>query len=98
MVLVDCITLWVTNFFTDADGDIERAFQEITAEWERFNSLNIRTIAVSNEIGMGVIPDNEIARKFADLQGFVNQHIAGQANRQILMLSGSAVTVKGESG
>ncbi|AHC15425.1 bifunctional adenosylcobinamide kinase/adenosylcobinamide-phosphate guanylyltransferase [Salinispira pacifica] len=95
VILLDCITLWVTNFFSDAHGNMDSAMEQIIAEWDRFALLDIRAIVVSNEIGMGVMPDNELARKFADLQGFINQHIAGHAQRQILMLSGSALEIKG---
>lgn len=95
-VLLDCITLWLTNFFHDNDFDIDRSLEEAKAEWARFVQKEMNLIVVSNELGMGIHPIEESARKFADLQGWMNQFIAQQADEVILMISGIPVKIKGE--
>lgn len=94
-VLLDCITLWLTNFFFDNQFDIERSFEMAKAEWNCFVQKEMTLIVVSNELGMGVHPVEESARKFADLQGWMNQYIAQQANEVFLMISGIPVKIKG---
>lgn len=93
-VLLDCITLWLTNIFFDNQFDMERSLDEAKAEWDRFVRKDMNLIVVSNELGMGVHPIEESARKFADLQGWMNQHIASQASEVFLMVSGIPVKIK----
>ncbi len=93
-VMLDCITLWLTNFFHDCDYKVEEALEGAKAEWQQFIKQDMNLIVVSNELGMGVHPENEIARKFADLQGWMNQFIAGHANEVYLMVSGISMKVK----
>ncbi len=93
-VLLDCITLWLTNFFFDNNFDVEMALKQAKEEWGRFVQQDFNLIVVTNEIGMGVIPENEAARKFADLQGWMNQFIASNANSVVLMVSGIPLNIK----
>lgn len=93
-VVLDCITLWLTNIFMDNDGDVLRSLDQAKRIWADFKSQNMSAMVVSNEIGMGVIPENKMARRFADLQGWMNQHIAATADEVILMVSGLPVKVK----
>ncbi|SFE56412.1 bifunctional adenosylcobinamide kinase/adenosylcobinamide-phosphate guanylyltransferase [Sunxiuqinia elliptica] len=94
VVLMDCVTLWLTNFFHDCDYDLEKALEQAKTEWQKFIDQEVTLIVVSNELGMGVHPENEIARKFADLQGWMNQFIARQANTVYLMVSGIPLKIK----
>lgn len=93
-VLLDCVTLWLTNFFYDNNNDLEKTVEQAKHEWSKFIEKNLDLIVVSNELGMGVHPENEIARKFTDLQGWMNQFIASTANEVILMVSGIPVKIK----
>jgi adenosylcobinamide kinase/adenosylcobinamide-phosphate guanylyltransferase len=95
-VVLDCITLWITNFFFDRQGDVDRALEEVKKEWGMFVSGPDRKdlIVVSNEVGMGVHQENELCRKFADLQGWVNQFIAAQAEEVYLMVAGIPLKIK----
>jgi adenosylcobinamide kinase/adenosylcobinamide-phosphate guanylyltransferase len=52
------------------------------------------TVIVSNEVGLGIVPDNSLARSFRDMQGNLNQRLAAQASRVIIMVAGIAVAVK----
>jgi len=92
-VLLDCITLWLTNIFFDNQFDMDRSLEEAKAEWNRFVQKEMNLIVVSNELGMGVHPIEESARKFADLQGWMNQYIAQQASQVFLMISGIPVKI-----
>ena len=93
-VVVDCVTLWLTNFFHDHEYQVEKALEEAKQEWEKLTQQDCRLIVVSNEIGMGVIPMEKSTRKFVDLQGWMNQHIATSADQVILMVSGIPLKVK----
>jgi len=94
-VVLDCVTLWLTNIFTDLKYDADAAILEAKSEWDRLIQKDITLFVVSNEIGMGVHAETEIGRHFVDLQGWMNQHIAKNANQVTLMVSGIPVTVKG---
>ena len=95
IVLLDCITLWLTNIFFDNQFDTDRSLEEAKSEWNRFVQKDMTLIVVSNELGMGIHPIEESARKFADLQGWMNQYIAQQSNEVFLMISGIPVKIKG---
>lgn len=93
-VVLDCVTLWLTNIFFENNSDIERSLEFAKAEWTRFIQPDFVLFVVSNELGMGVHPENEIACKFADLQGWMNQFIAKNANCVYLMVSGIPFLIK----
>ncbi|BDX39672.1 adenosylcobinamide kinase/adenosylcobinamide phosphate guanyltransferase [Tenuifilaceae bacterium CYCD] len=93
-VVMDCVTLWLNNIFFDNQFNVEISLKQAKEEWERLTKSSFRLIVVSNELGMGVIPENKEARQFADLQGWVNQFIASQADEVILMVSGIPLKVK----
>ncbi len=95
-VLMDCVTLWLTNIFYENKNDVNKSLEIAKNEWNKFIEKDFNLIVVSNELGMGVHPENEVARKFADLQGWMNQYIARLANEVILMVSGIPVKVKSE--
>ncbi|MDR1707804.1 bifunctional adenosylcobinamide kinase/adenosylcobinamide-phosphate guanylyltransferase [Dysgonomonas sp.] len=94
VVLIDCVTLWATNFFFDLQSDVEKSLEALKEEFERFTNQDSQFIFVTNEIGMGEISQNEIQRKFADLQGWLNQYIASKADEVYLMVSGIPVRIK----
>lgn len=94
VVLMDCVTLWLTNFFHDCGYQPDEALEAAKAEWQQFIQQDMELIVVTNELGMGVHPENEMARKFADLQGWMNQHIAAQADAVFLMVSGIPMKIK----
>ena len=96
VVVIDCVTLWLTNFFIDLKYDVEACLVECKKEIDALCQKNATLLIVSNEIGMGVHAETEIGRKFTDLQGWMNQYIAAKADHVLLMVSGIPVTVKGE--
>lgn len=94
IIVIDCITLWSTNFFFDNQANVELSLSQIKDEFTRFTSQNAYFIFVTNEIGLGGVSVDEVQRKFTDLQGWVNQFIAREADEVVLMVSGISVPVK----
>jgi len=93
-IVVDCVTLWLTNYFSDNNYNIEKSLDEAKKEWSKFIDQDCTILAISNEIGMGVHGSTEGARKFTDLQGWMNQYIAKNADEVYLMISGIPMKVK----
>lgn len=93
-VLLDCVTLWATNFFFDLHSDIDKSLEAAKREFDKFIEQDATFIIVTNEIGMGEMSANDIQRKFADLQGWLNQYIASRSDDVFLMVSGISVKIK----
>lgn len=94
VVLIDCVTLWCTNFFFDHQSSVKKALDEAKQEFDLFTKQDATFIFVTNEIGLGGTSENLIQRKFTDMQGWMNQYIASKADKVILMVCGIPVTVK----
>lgn len=93
-VVIDCATLWLTNFFVDEKNDIDRCLELAKIEIDQLATKQATIIFITNEIGMGVHAETAIGRKFTDLQGWVNQYLAQKAQKVTLMVSGIPMTVK----
>jgi adenosylcobyric acid synthase len=87
-LVVDCLTLWVTNLLGAGhdEGEFEQLIEPVVRELS-----GRRGVVVSNEVGMGIVPANELARRFRDVLGFVNTRFASGAERAVLMVAGRAV-------
>ena len=94
VIVIDCVTLWSTNFFFDNNSQVNVSLEEIKKEFDAFTQQNACFLFVTNELGMGGVSADETQRKFTDLQGWVNQYIASQADEVILMVSGIPVAIK----
>lgn len=94
IILIDCVTLWCTNFFFDLNSDTDKTLATAKAEFDRFTTQDATFIFVTNEIGLGGTSDNELQRKFTDMQGWMNQYIAACADEVFLMVSGIPVKIK----
>lgn len=94
VAVIDCVTLWLTNFFFANDSDVDQSLALAKAEFDKFTVADATYIFVTNEIGSGGVSENAIQRKFTDLEGWMNQYIASQADEVILMVSGIAVKIK----
>lgn len=94
VAVIDCVTLWITNFFTETHGDVNASLEACRQEIDQLAKRNAMLIIISNEIGMGLHADTEAGRKFTDLQGWVNQYIAAAAQEVIFMVSGIPLTIK----
>ncbi len=94
VVVIDCVTLWLTNYFVDTKNDMQQSLNLAKTEFNKLLDLDATIIIISNEIGMGVHAQTQIGRHFTELQGWMNQHIAKHANRAIMMVSGIPLTLK----
>ena len=94
VVLIDCITMWCNNFFFDLNDDVDATLSAMKEEFLKFTTQDAIFIFVTNEIGMGGTSTNDIQRRFTDLQGWMNQFVASQADEVILMVSGIPMKIK----
>ncbi len=100
IVLVDCLTLWLTNVMLGEA--FERQQSDAAVACSRLAAI-VRDLAgpvvfVSNEVGSGIVPDNKLARDFRDAQGRLNQAMAEACDRVVLVTAGLPLTLKGETG
>lgn len=94
VVLMDCVTLWLTNYFVDTKNDVDTCLSQAKAEFEALVQQKATFIFISNELGMGTHAHTEVGRKFTDLQGWMNQFIAQRSDEAIMMVSGMPVKLK----
>lgn len=90
-VLVDCLTLWLSNLLL-AGADIDSEVARLDAALLKMDG---HVVLVSNEVGLGIVPDNALGRRFRDLQGALNQRIAARADLVVFMMAGLPLVVKG---
>ncbi len=90
ILLVDCLTLWLTNLLLGAH-DLEAACQNLVDALPR---LGAPAIFVSNEVGWGIVPENALARRFRDVQGRLNQMMAGTCGHVVLVAAGLPLVMK----
>jgi adenosylcobinamide kinase/adenosylcobinamide-phosphate guanylyltransferase len=91
-ILVDCLTLWLTNVMLagrDAPAEIEKLLASVSA-------AKALIVFVSNEVGLGIVPDNALARTFRDHAGRLHQELAKHANKVVFMVAGLPMVLKDE--
>lgn len=96
VVIVDCLTLWLTNIMMQLDASL--LARESDALLAAVQSAPGHVILVSNDVGSGIIPVNELARRFADATGSLHQRLAQVCDRVVWMMAGLPLTVKPPSG
>jgi adenosyl cobinamide kinase/adenosyl cobinamide phosphate guanylyltransferase len=89
-VLIDCLTLWLTNLML-GEHDIEGAVAGLLVALSARTAL---TVVVSNEVGLGIVPDNALSRRFRDEAGVLHQRVAEVADHVVLVVAGLPVQVK----
>ena len=90
-VLVDCLTLWLTNLMLGGE-DVARAIIRLEAT---LDARQAPTVLVSNEVGLGIVPEHALARAFRDEAGLLHQRIAARAARVVFTVAGLPLLVKG---
>ena len=102
VLLVDCLTLWVNNLLYDAEKQQQPLTEDAVSEHCRELVSACRAhggtiILVTNEVGMGIVPENASARRFRDLAGRANQEIARECDEVILVVCGQSLVMKPSS-
>ena len=93
IVVVDCLTLWISNLLMTNRGD-EEILTEARGLARAMADAPFASIVVTDEVGAGIVPENAIARRFRDLLGWTNQALAQTAERVLLMVAGYPIRVK----
>jgi adenosylcobinamide kinase/adenosylcobinamide-phosphate guanylyltransferase len=89
--VVDCLTLWLSNLMF-AEADLGGAYDSLLAAAA---ASPAELVVVTNEVGMGIVPENALARRFRDEAGRLNRRVADQAGRVIVIFAGQALALKG---
>ncbi len=92
MILLDCLTLWMSNLMMEKNEDEIMDYTDNLMI--SLSKSSCPVILVTNEVGAGIVPENAIARKFRDIAGMVNQKVAKAADRVVWVVSGIPVTIK----
>ena len=90
-IIVDCLTLWLSNILLDG-VDVEAEIEDLVSNLRKFSESSV--FIVSNEVGMGIVPENELARKFRDMAGRLNQRVAEIADEVFITVAGIPVKIK----
>ncbi|HUL23868.1 MAG TPA: bifunctional adenosylcobinamide kinase/adenosylcobinamide-phosphate guanylyltransferase [Thermodesulfobacteriota bacterium] len=93
VAVVDCLTVWLGNLM-HYRGNEDDEYSEVSRFLSLLDTPPCNLVIVTNEVGMGIIPHEGLARRFRDMAGFVNQEMARRAHRVILMVSGIPIPVK----
>lgn len=95
LILLDCLTLWVSNLMlTDEKSGVRNQESEVESLIAACKESDATTIVVSNEVGLGIVPDNQLARQFRDMAGMANQFFAKAADEAYLVVSGIPMRLK----
>ncbi len=94
VILVDCLTMWVSNLLLQEGapkGRIQTACEDLVASLQKTTTP---TILISNEVGMGIVPDNPLGREFRDQAGWLHQRLARVADLVVLVVAGVPLLIK----
>ncbi len=92
-ILIDCVTLWLTNVILD-DHDVEHYSNALLSA---LADCQAPVVIVSNEVGQGIVPDNALSRRFRNAQGRLNQRVAAEAELVVAVMAGIPLTLKGST-
>ncbi len=93
VILIDCLTLWVSNLLFDS-YDLDGITEGVNKLEYALSNCDCPVYIVSNEVGMGIVPENKLARQFRDYAGFVNQKVAAFSNQVVMTVAGIDVQIK----
>ena len=91
VILLDCLTLLISNLLLSSRKNVLKEIRRLVS---KIREIKATVLIVSNEVGMGIVPDNRLARKFRDMAGKANQIVAQAADEVYLVVSGIPVTIK----
>jgi adenosylcobinamide kinase/adenosylcobinamide-phosphate guanylyltransferase len=96
LILLDCLTLWLSNLFMKYGDDQQRINKEIDDLVAQLSHVHGTVVAVANEVGAGIVPDNSLARRYRDTAGFTSQSLAAVARRVVQIVAGLPILLKDE--
>ena|SRR3989338_8650790 len=94
LIIIDCMTIFISNLLLEGRSDYSIQ-NEVNSVLITIRNSDFNSLIVSNEVGMGIVPDNRLARRFRDLAGKINQSIAAASDEAYLMVSGLPLKLKG---
>ena len=94
-ILVDCLTVWMSNLFMEYPDHMDERMKAVDEFIESFDGCDETIIIVSNEVGLGIVPDNPLARSYRDELGFLNQRMARHADTVYMLVAGIPLKIKG---
>ncbi len=95
VIVVDCITLWLNNLLMERQtSNVDNFIEPINRLTHSLKKTQCPVIMVSNEVGTGIVPENQLARLFRDITGIANQRLAAWADKVIWMVAGIPVIIK----
>lgn len=95
-ILVDCLTLWLSNQFMKHGNNSQEIYRNIKELALRLAVVNSIIAVVSNDVGMGIVPENKLAREFRDAAGYMNQTIGTVASKVVVTFAGLPLILKDE--
>jgi adenosylcobinamide kinase/adenosylcobinamide-phosphate guanylyltransferase len=93
LVIIDCLTLFVSNLLLKKHGE-EEIYKKMESILTLLEKIKATSIVISNEVGLGIVPDTKLGRDFRDIAGKVNQLVAQKANNVFFMVSGLPMRIK----
>jgi len=96
VILLDCLTLWLNNLYMEHGEDQEAIDKAIEKLARQLADIRGAVVVVSNEVGMGIVPDNQLSRRYRDMAGYTNQRIAHLAGKVVVVLAGIPLVLKDE--
>ncbi len=94
VVLVDCLTVWLSNIFMKFEDDYDKILEKINLLENAIMNLKYNIVLVSNEVGMGIVPANKLARIFREFSGIMNQKVASISDEFYLFFCGYSIRLK----
>ncbi len=94
VILIDCLTLWLSNLIMEHGESLRSVNESLDALIKQLERTKGSIILVSNEVGMGIVPENDLARNYRDLAGSLNQRIAAIACKVVAVIAGMPLILK----
>ncbi len=95
VILIDCLTLWLTNLLLidRSDDEIEHRVAQLC---QAIQDCSASVVLVANEVGLGIVPENSLSRRFRDLAGWINQQVAASCDTVLFVAAGMPLVLKGD--
>lgn len=98
IVLIDCLTLWLSNVLLKDKDNLKRLVEDLEREISSFKETEEKwLIILSNEVGLGIVPESPLGRLFRDKAGWLNQRMAGIADEVYFIIAGQSLLLKGRT-